>query len=198
VTSRVRRRILSSAAAIAAALVVAAAVHAHGGETFMSAEPARVELGGAVGITADLLTSGPLTLRLAGTDGSRREVGVVEETAEGHFQVVVEVPTDLPVGVWTLLAEADGTVYGSTVIEVSGTPIEGEGGGQGPRDDDDALLQPLPSGWQASRSMAPVAVPTNTGIASDTMDPVPFIAGGLAVLALIVLARATRRQDPSR
>jgi methionine-rich copper-binding protein CopC len=197
-SSRVRRRILSSAAAIAAALVVAATVHAHGGETFMTAEPAVIPPGAAVGISADLLTSGPVTLSLAGTDGSRRDVGVVAETSEGHFQVVVEVPTDLPVGVWTLLAETDGKVLGSTVIQVSGTPIEDGGGGQGPRDEDDPLLQPLPSGWHASRSMAPSTVPTGIGAASGTLDPVPFIAGGLAALALLVLVRGTRRPDPTR
>jgi hypothetical protein len=193
VRSGVRRRILSSAAATAAALVVAASVAAHGGETFLHAEPARVQPGGVVGISADILTSGPVTLDLAGSDGSRREVGVVEETTEGHFQVVVEMPSDLPVGVWTILAEADGVVYGSAVIEVAGTPIDaGEGGGQGPRDEDDALLVPLPSGWMASRSGPPVT-PAPSPVAGSGLDPVPIVSLAAALGALGLLVVRTRR-----
>ena len=186
-----------SAAAIAAALIICAPVFAHGGETFITAVPANVPPGGAVGVTADLLTSGPVSLSLAATDGSRRDVGVVEETTEGHFQVVVEVPADLPGGVWTLLAEADGTVYGSTVIEVSGTTIEAEGGGQGPRDEDDALLVPLPSGWQATRSNPPsVATPKSAN--TNAIDPVPIVSLGTALGALAVLFVRTRRPRSER
>ncbi len=191
-TVRVRRRILSSAAAIAAALVVSATVLAHGGETFINAEPAIVPPGGGVGVRADLLTSGPVRLMLAGTDGSRREVGVVEETVEGHFEVFFEVPTDLPAGLWTLLAEADDTVYGSTTIEVAGTAVGEEGGGQGPRDEDDPLLVPLPSGWRASRSSPPGTTVPPAAL-TDRVDPVPIVSLAIAVGALGLLFLRTRR-----
>jgi len=178
VTVRVPRRILSSAAAIAAALVVCGSVLAHGGETFINAEPAIVPPGGGVGVRADLLTSGPVRLTLVGTDGSRREVGTVDETTEGHFEVLIEVPRDLPAGHWTLLAESDDDVYGSTTIEVAGGLVGEEVGGQGPRDEDDGLLVPLPSGWQAG---------------AGPVDLVPLVSLAAAIGALAFLLVGTRR-----
>jgi hypothetical protein len=192
-----------SAAAIAAALIVSATVRAHGGETFINAEPAIVPPGGGVGVRADLLTSGPVRLTLAGTDGSRRDVGVVPETVEGHFEVFFEVPRDLPTGHWTLLAEADDTVYGSTTIEVAGTAIGEVGGGQGPRDEDDPLLVPLPSGWQASRSSPPGTTVPPAALTRG-VDLMPIVSLGIAVGALALLFLRTRRprsdrgQPPSR
>jgi hypothetical protein len=192
VTVRIRRRILSRAAASAAALVVSATVLAHGGETFINAEPAIVPPGGTVGVRADLLTSGPVGLTLAGADGSRREVGVVEETVEGHFEVFFEVPPDLPAGPWTLLAEADDTVYGSTTIEVTGAAIGEEGGGQGPRDDHDRLLVPLSSGWQPSRS-SPPATTVPPAALTNAVDLVPIVSLAAALGALGFLFVRTRR-----
>ena len=191
-TDRVRPWILSNAAAVAAAFVVAATAAAHGGETFINAEPALVPPGGGVGVRADLLTSGPVRLTLAGTDGSRRELGVVDETVEGHFEVFFEVPRDLPPGLWTLLAEADDTVYGSTTIEVAGAAVGGEeDGGQGPRDEDDPLLVPLPSGWQASRS-SPPGTTTPPAALTNSVDLVPLVSLAAALGALGVLFLRTR------
>ncbi len=158
----------------------------------MNAEPAIVPPGGGVGVRADLLTSGPVRLTLAGTDGSRREVGVVQETTEGHFEVFFEVPNDLSIGLWTLLAEADGTVYGSTTIEVAGSPVGGEeGGGQGPRDEDDPLLVPLPSGWQSSRS-SPPGTTTPPAALTNSVDLVPLVSLAAALVALTLLVMRTR------
>ena len=175
------RAIISSAAAVAAALLLSATVLAHGGETFFIAEPSLVAPGGAVGVRADLLTSGPVRLSLAGTDGTRLEAGVIEQTEDGHFEVFLEIPTDLPAGHWTLLAEADGVAIASTTIEVAGAPVGEEVGGQGPRDEDDPLLVPLPSGWRASRSIRPPRrSPPSSARATDGIDLVPFVslAGG--------------------
>lgn len=184
--------ILVSAAAVAAALLVAPTVLAHGGETFMNAEPTIVQPGGGIGVRADLLTSGPVTISLSGTDGSRREVGTVEETVEGHFEAFFEVPSDLPAGVWTLLAEADDTVYGSTTIEVAGPAVDAqEGGGQGPREEDDRLLVPLPSGWQTSRS-SPPGTTTPPAVLTNSVDLVPFVSLAAAIGGLAILARRTR------
>lgn len=169
----------------------------------MNAEPAIVPPGGGVGVQADLLTSGPVRLTLAGTDGSRREVGVVEETTEGHFEVFFEVPNDLPLGPWTLLAEADDTVYGSTTIEVAGSPVGGEegGGGQGPRDEDDPLLVPLPSGWQSSRS-SPPRTTTPPAALTNSADLVPLVSlaaalGGLTLLFLRTRGPRSGGDDPA-
>ena len=186
------RTLLARAGAAAAALLVAGSVLAHGGETFMNAEPTLVMPGDDVAIRADLLTSGPVRISLAGSDGSRREVGVVDETIGGHFEVVVVIPGDVSPGVWTVLAEADGAAYGSTTIEVRANTAVADGGGQGPRDEDDTLLVPLPSGWVAVRSSPPGVVSPSTR--AETLDIVPLASLVLGVAALTVLVTRTWRR----
>jgi hypothetical protein len=206
VKARYLRVIISSAVATAAALLVSAAVFAHGTETFFVAEPTQVAPGTGVAVRADLLTSGPVRLSLAGEDGSVRELGVVEETDEGHFEAVFQVPLDLPLGEWTLVAEADGIAIASTTIEVAGTLVEADLSGVEERDEEDPLLVPLPSGWQASRSGPPAATPPAVaGTRGGSVDIVPFLGLGAAILALVVLVARTRPRgasggpsDPSR
>jgi hypothetical protein len=199
VKDRSLRTITSSAAAVAAALLLAATALAHGGETFFVAEPTLVAPGGGVGIRADLLTSGPVRLELVGTDGSTRFVGVVEQTDGGHFEVFVEIPTDLPVGHWTLLAEADGAPLASATIEVAGAPVGEEVGGQGPRDEDDPLLVPLPSWWGASRSDPPaVTRPAAVDPVDESIDIAPFASLAAAIVVLAVLGVRTRPRGSSR
>ena len=195
---RLLRATTSSAAASAAALLLSATILAHGGETFFIAEPSLVAPGEAVGIRADLLTSGPVYLSLVGTDGTRIEAGVVEQTEDGHLEVFLQIPTDLPTGHWTLLAEADGVAIASTTIEVAGAPVGEEVGGQGPRDEDDPLLVPLPSGWRAVRSDPPAATqPTVAGSSGGEVDLVPFLSLAAAVIALAVLVTRTRPRGSS-
>jgi len=181
------------------ALLFCATVFAHGGETFFIADPSLVAPGGAVGVRADLLTSGPVRLSLVGTDGTRLEAGVIEQTEDGHFEVFLEIPTDLSTGHWTLLAEVDGVAIASTVIEVAGAPVGEEVGDQGPRDEDDPLLVALPSGWQASRSDPPRATHSSVaGTIGESIDFVPLVALGLAIVALAVLVVRTRPSRSSR
>ncbi len=192
------RAIISSAAAFAAALVVCATVFAHGGETFFIAEPSVVAPGGAVGVRADLLTSGPVRLSLAGTDGTRVEAGVIEQTEDGHFEVFLEIPSDLPTGHWTLLAEADGIAIASTTIEVAGAPVGEVVGGQGPRDEDDPLIVALPSGWVSTRSTPASAPPAITATTGEPLDLVPFASLAAAIVALAILVARTRpRRSPA-
>ena len=200
------RTIIRSAAAVAAALLISAAASAHSGETFFIAEPTLVPPGGGVGVRADLLTSGPVRLVLVGTDGSQRLVGTVEQTDGGHFAVFIQIPTDLPVGHWLLLAEADGGPIASAALEVAGASVGEEVSGQGPRDEDDGLLVPLPSGWRASQSIPPVAAQSTTSTtAVGSVDIVPFASLGAAILALALLVVRTRPRptpggpsDPAR
>lgn len=140
-------------------------------------------------------------MSLAGADGTRLGVGVIEQTEDGHFEVFLEIPTDLHTGHWTLLAEADGAPIASTTIEVAGTPIGDEVGGQGPRDEDDPLLVALPSGWRASRPEvdSPAAArPAIVGPSAEQIDFVPFVSLGAAVVALAVLVARTRPRGSSR
>ena len=192
------RTIFSSAAAVAAALLISAAASAHSGETFFIAEPTLVPPGGGVGVRADLLTSGPVRLVLVGADGSQRDVGTVEQTDGGHFAVFIQIPTDLPVGQWTLVAEADGGPIASTALEVAGAPVGEEVGGQGPRDEDDGLLVPLPPGWRASQSIPPAAIqPAAMTAADGSVDLVPFASLGVALVALAILIGRTRPRGSS-
>jgi hypothetical protein len=172
-------------------------VFAHGGDTFFIAEPSVVSPGGAVGVRADLLTSGPVRLSLASTDGTRVEAGIIEQTEDGHFEVFLEIPPDLPTGHWTLLAEADGIAIASTTIEVAGAPVGEEVGGQGPRDEDDPLLVALPSGWVSARSTPQPAPPAFAAATAQQLDLVPVASLAAAIGALAVLVVRTRpRRSP--
>lgn len=172
--------------------MLCATAFAHGGETFFIAEPSVVAPGGAVGVRADLLTSGPVRLSLAGTDGTRVEAGVIEQTEDGHFEVFLEIPSDLPTGHWTLLAEADGIAIASTTIDVAGAPVNEEVGGQGPRDEDDPLIVALPSGWVTSRSTPAAVAPAIAATSREQLDLVPFASLAAAVVALAILVARTR------
>jgi hypothetical protein len=191
-----------SAAASAAALLLAPPVLAHGDETVSVAEPAVVAPGDGLGVRADLIASGPIGLSLVGADGTRVEVGIVEETDDGHFERFVTVPADMPAGHWTLVATADGASVASTTFEIAGSAAA-DVGGQGPRDDDDGLLAPLPSDWRASRSGAPEpgvsdASARDASLPSPTVDLVPVMSLAAAIGALAVLAVRTRRPAPPR
>lgn len=190
------RTIIWSAVATAAALLLSGPVLAHSGETFFVAEPAVVAPGAGVAVRADLPTSGPVRLSIVGVDGSVRELGVVEETDEGHFEILLEIPADLPTGRWALRAHADGAEVASTTIDVAGAPIAGEDDGEGGRDEEDPLLVPLPSGWQASRSGPPAVTPAAAN-GQHPVDLVPLVVLGAAALALMVLVAQTRSRGPS-
>jgi hypothetical protein len=195
--------IISSAAASAAALVVVPSVLAHGDETVFVAEPAVVAPGDGLGVRADLLASGPIELSLIGADGTRIVVDVVQETEEGHFERFVTVPPDLSAGHWTLVATTEGAPIASTTLEVAGGAAGADGGGQGPRDDDDGLLAPLASDWRASRSGAPAAPPSGAAgaearVASSAVDLVPVVSFAVAIGALTLLAGRARGRAPTR
>lgn len=185
---------IPSAAAIAAALLFSGAVLAHGGETFFVAEPAMVAPGAGVGVRGDLPTSGPVYLSLAGTDGTVWQVGVVEETDGGHFEILIAIPADVPAGHWTLLAQVDGTAMATTPIEVAGTAIDAALGGQGQRDEDDGLLVPLPSGWQAAPSRSTAATtsaPADSNAGTLSIDPsLALLLGGVAAAMAVWLIRS--------
>lgn len=133
-------------------------------------------------------------LSLSGTDGTVRQVGVVEETDGGHFEILIAIPADLPAGHWTLLAQIDGTAIATAAIEVAGIAIDAELGGQGPRDEGDGLLVPLPSGWQAGPSQSTAATtsaPADSNAASLPIDPsLMLLLGGAAAVVTVWLIRS--------
>lgn len=186
---RLIQPLVSSVAVIAATLVLAAGVQAHGGEVGFTAEPARVPPGGGIVVRADILTSGDVVLVLIGPSGERVQVGVVDETGDGHFEVVVPVPADVVPGRWILQAESDGATLAETTIDVTGSASDPEGGE--PRDQSDPLIAPLGSGGQGPGAGSPaigeVGAPDPAGI-----DLVPLAALALATVALAVLVGRRR------
>ena len=186
------RSITRSAVATAAALLFATPVLAHSGEMSFVAEPAVVAPGAGVRVRADLPTSGPVHVSLAGIDGSVVELGIVEEAMQGHFDLLLRIPVDLPAGQWTLRALADGVEIASTTLEVAGSPSGVEEDVDGGRDEEDPLLVPLPSGWQASRSGPPVWTSVDSRGPLESVDLTPFVALFAAVLTLAILIARTR------
>ena len=123
----------------------------HEGGPRLILEPERVRPGGVLTIRVeDLPPERPVDLSIAGSAGSVPLASVVVDP-EGHATVFVEVPLDLPVGTYTVNAEAEDVDVTAASVTVEGTPVAG-GGESGEKDEDDMLLVPLPSGWQQSLS----------------------------------------------
>ena len=72
-------------------------------------------------------------------------LGEVVTDLEGVFIYVAILPVDLPQGVYNIRAVTGHHDVLSPALTVQGSPILGEGGGQGERDEDDGLLAPMPT-----------------------------------------------------
>ena len=112
-----------------------------------------------VEISSDRITPGGV-IEVRGVDFEREELvtlmlvnqsttipfGEVTADTEGIFLQVVTIPVDLSEGTYNFLAITDDHNVTSPDLAVQGPPILAEGeGGQGPRDEDDGLLAPMPT-----------------------------------------------------
>ena len=103
-----------------------------------------------------------VTLSLIGT-GVDVPLGEILANAEGEFTHIVVLPTDLVEGTYFFRAVNSHHYVLSSPLTVWGTAL-GEGGEQGPRDDDDALLAPMPT-------FAPGVVPG--GVVATSVPQMP-------------------------
>jgi hypothetical protein len=146
--------------------------------------------GSSVHLRGDVPSTGPIQIVLVGADPTGLLLATIDDAPNGHFETIVTFPPDVSPGTWAVEARADGMSPARTNVELLPAPPPGpddqEGSGS-------AAAPPAPS--QATSPLAPLPNPST---ASAEVDIVPLVAAGLAVVALVVLFRRTRRPDPSR
>ena len=180
--------------AIASLALSAVGVAAHGGVPTLQPGAERINPGGTIELLGDMTTEGPVELRLvAGT--TVRSLGSAIADYEGHFQVFVIVPVDVPSGEYTVHAEST-VERASAPLVVAGLPIGGEEG-------------QLPGQDEARAGVVATADPATVDATSSRVVDAPDsdAAGASALLAVlgavaaafvfgaITRARARRRQS---
>jgi hypothetical protein len=130
--------------------------------------------------------------------GTEVALGEVVSDAEGGFLHIVVLPTDLAEGNYYFRAVTSHHYVLSPPLAVWGTAFM-EGGGQGPRDEDDGLLAPMPTypppAQSASTAPAPI-VPgpvETTAVSSGWGTNILLLAGLMALAILVVVALGKKR-----
>jgi hypothetical protein len=136
-----------------------------------------------------------VTLALIGT-GFELSLGELIASPEGEFAYIAMLPTDLVEGTYYFRATTLHHWVLSPPLTVWGTAIM-EGGGQGPRDDDDGLLAPMPTfpPAAATTSVPVVSVPVETPSVSSGVGTNILILAALMVVVAAVLMRLGRKRS---
>jgi hypothetical protein len=172
------------------AFLLAQPVSAHGSDPRIEINTDRLNPGSVLDIRGvDFEFEEAVELALVGAQ-SQVPFGTVLADVEGVFLLTLTLPVDLPEGTYILRATTDDHVVESPQIIVSGAAIL-EGGGQGERDEDDALLAPMPTyapGFSSTPMPQAVAAESQAPEASSS----PVLLGSIAVLGIILLAAYIR------
>jgi len=162
------------------ALGVAQPVYAHGGQPRLEINIDHTNPGAVVDVRG--VEFGYDDLVMLALLGSEAEIALGEITAnaEGEFQQIVVLPSDLIEGTYYFRATTIHHWVISPPLTVWGTAVL-EGGGQGERDEDDGLLAPMPTFAPAVVTAPVAAVPVEATSASAANRNVP------ALIALMVI-----------
>lgn len=167
------------------AFLLAQPVSAHGGDPRIEINTGRLNPGAVLDIRGvDFEFEETVTLALVGAQ-SEIPFGTVLADVEGLFLLTLTLPVDLPEGTYVLRATTDDHVVESPQIIVSGAAII-ESGGQGEREEDDALLAPMPTyapGVSSTPIPQAVAVDSEPAGASTS----PLLSGAIAVIGIILV-----------
>jgi len=127
--------------------------------------------------------------------GSSAEIpfGEVISDAEGEFMHIAVLASDLAEGTYYFRATTSHHWVISPPLTVWGTAVV-EGGGQGPRDEDDGLLAPMPT---FAPAVATEAVPSAQVVETSAFDWKPILLA-LGVLMLIGIVVALGLQGRGR
>lgn len=163
-------RLLAGLAGAILALTLAGSVGAHeGGTVGIDVVGDRVPPGATVSLVGeDWAPREPLRIELVAS-GRSFDLGIVLAGSDGHFLTTMMIPAEAPAGPAFIDARSERGVIERAIFAI-----------------DPAAPRPavLPMG-----AAAPVA-------GGDGVDPVPFVAVGLAVAGLSVLLLRTRRAAP--
>jgi hypothetical protein len=195
------RRLRALAAGAILVLAVGTTVAAHGGAARIVVMPDPVNPGGVIEITGDDLSADDAIRLVLVTADGHVEMTTVTADGLGHVKGFVQLPADLPTGIYAIHAVDSTGAAIKAPLEVAGPPITDGGGDPGGRDEDDGLLVALPPGWQQSLSEPAVtAVPVTAANGSATSDRsvrdligVALGLGALLAVAAVLVAGLRRR-----
>jgi len=168
-------------------------VIAHGDDPRLEISPERVNPGGVVDVRGvGFEREEKITLMLVNPQKAI-PFGEVAADIDGVFLQALSLPVDLPEGLYNFLAITDDHNVTSPDLTIVGPPIDGESGGQGPRDEDDPLLSPMPT--YAS------GVPVTPMLQAETRTPAVFstswnslILVSFILILLVLVAVFVRRR----
>jgi hypothetical protein len=159
------------------ALSFVQSTHAHGGEPRLEISVESLNPGGVVDVRGvEFDYEELITLALIGPQ-VEISLGDVTADVEGVFTQVVVLPSDLVEGTYYFRGTTSHHWAISPPLTVWGTAIT-EGGEQGPRDEDDGLLAPMPT---FAPAVSTIAVPQAPAVAT------PAVKWNPTILVLVVL-----------
>lgn len=121
-------------------------------------------------------------------------LGTVTADMEGIFLLTITLPVDLPEGTYVIRGITDDHMVDSPGITVWGTALL-EGGEEGPWEEGDTLLAPMPTFPPAvSTPMPEAAAAEQTSSREDASASVPWIAAGIGIVVLAGLLLWRRRR----
>lgn len=145
-------------------------VLADGGDPRLEISVERLNPGGVVDVRGvDFEFEELVSLTLIGS-GLELSFGEINASVEGGFIHTVIIPSDLPEGTYYFRGTTSRRWVISAPLTVWGTAIA-EDGGQGPRDEDDSLLAPMPT-------FAPGVVPGVVTASAPIVAVSAPVAGG--------------------
>lgn len=193
---------LGAGAVAALALAFSAGSVAAHGETYLQLGSERIQPGGQIEVRADLGAGDAFEATLISkADGSRRILGTLPATEEGHLQTYLTIPADVPAGDYLVELAYDLTVLRAP-LTVAGAPITGGEDGQQPGQDDGFGAAPSMTGGAlpAAPSAGPIAsgeAPASVRGRRDGIEGLAIVAiAGGAAAGLLAVIRFVRR--PSR
>jgi hypothetical protein len=181
------RRLIVGMLVLTLSFLLVSPVLAHGGQPRLEISVERINPGGILdvrGVEFDYEQS--VTLYLERT-GIVVQLGEVVTDLEGVFLHIVVLPVDLPEGVYNIRAVTSHHDVLSPALTVQGSPILGEGGGQGERDEDDGLLAPMPTfAPGVSSTPLPQASALEPPVSKENPTTLIYsILAGVVILALL-------------
>lgn len=164
-------------------------VSAHGDEPRIEISADRLNPGAVLDIRGvDFEMEEEITLVLLGSQ-VEFPLGTVNADVEGVFVLTITLPVELAEGPYTIRATTDDHVLESPIITVWGTAML-EGGEEGPREEDDGLLAPMPSFAPDAATPLSQAVPVVESAPSRNFSmPVIWIAAGIGVILVLGVLR---------
>ncbi len=179
---------LFGVASIAALLGAPAMTLGHGG-AFLVIEPSTFSPGGEASIRGAGFGVAEIVVLVLVGPGGELVLESVEADGEGAFAAVIRMPAMLEAGAYRLEARGADDVE---TIEVTIAPpvVEGDGDGDGRRDEEEPLLAPISPLPAANQNRAPrpsSSAGQVSGAATRTPDA-PLLGALAGVLALVAVA----------